>query len=72
MILFEPATNFKMLFVITVSVSDNNPIDIVTVSTNTCDFHLSKEESGCQLIIQDESKDMNSMAAQLLEKVNTF
>ncbi|XP_062301223.1 tumor necrosis factor receptor superfamily member 18 [Scomber scombrus] len=50
----------------------DNPIDIVTVSTNTCDFHLSKEESGLQLFIQDESKDINSMAPLLLERVKTI
>ncbi|GLD64602.1 tumor necrosis factor receptor superfamily member 5-like isoform X2 [Lates japonicus] len=35
----------------------NNPV--LAVSANTCDFQLSKEESGLQLIIQDESKDSN-------------
>ncbi|XP_018542221.1 tumor necrosis factor receptor superfamily member 5 isoform X2 [Lates calcarifer] len=38
----------------------NNPV--LAVSANTCDFHLSKEESGLQLIIQDENKDSNGFS----------
>lgn len=52
--------------------SDDEPIDIVAVSTNTFDFHLSKEESGLQLIIQDESNDINKMGSKHLESVNTL
>ncbi|XP_044203680.1 tumor necrosis factor receptor superfamily member 18 isoform X1 [Thunnus albacares] len=50
--------------------ADNNPTDIIAVSTNTHDFHLSKEESG--LIIQDESKDTNNMGPLHLERVNAL
>ncbi|KAM7422752.1 hypothetical protein PAMA_010685 [Pampus argenteus] len=45
--------------------SDNNPIDIVEVSANSYDCHMSKEESGLQLIIQDKSKDNNTCSLQL-------
>ncbi|XP_051804325.1 tumor necrosis factor receptor superfamily member 3-like [Acanthochromis polyacanthus] len=44
-----------------------NPV--LAVSTNTSEFHLSKEESGHQLISQTESKDSNSLDQVHLEKV---
>uniref|UniRef100_UPI0037E97E09 tumor necrosis factor receptor superfamily member 18 n=1 Tax=Semicossyphus pulcher TaxID=241346 RepID=UPI0037E97E09 len=39
----------------------DKPSDFVAVSTDVSDFHLSKEESGLQLIIQDETKTCNSL-----------
>ncbi|XP_047439686.1 uncharacterized protein LOC125007126 [Mugil cephalus] len=36
--------------------ANNKPIPVVTVCTNTSEFHLSKEESGLPFITQDESK----------------
>nr|XP_046239429.1 tumor necrosis factor receptor superfamily member 18 [Scatophagus argus] len=51
--------------------SYDNRIDIASVCTNASDFHLSKEESGHQLIIQDESKNSNSLDELHLEKVST-
>lgn len=40
-------------FVFILSGSDNNPV--LMVPNQTTDFHLSKEESGIQLIIQDSN-----------------
>lgn len=57
-------------FVCILSASANNPI--VAVSTNTNDFHLSKEESGVQLVIQDEFKNSDSFGHLLLEQVSAF
>ncbi|KAA8593353.1 hypothetical protein FQN60_009469 [Etheostoma spectabile] len=51
--------------------TDNTPTEILAVSTNASDFHLSKEESGYNLIMQDESKNSNSFALLHLEKVFT-
>ncbi|XP_068567813.1 tumor necrosis factor receptor superfamily member 5-like [Cebidichthys violaceus] len=39
----------------------NNPTEVLAVSTNASDFHLSKEESGLELIVQDESKNNISL-----------
>ncbi|XP_030274896.1 tumor necrosis factor receptor superfamily member 18 [Sparus aurata] len=50
----------------------NNPINVVAVSANTSEYHLSKEESGCQLIIQDESKHSDSLGHLNLENVSLF
>ncbi|XP_044072339.1 tumor necrosis factor receptor superfamily member 18 [Siniperca chuatsi] len=50
----------------------NNPIEIITGSTNTNDFHLSKEESGLGLIVQDESRNSNSFGLLHLEKVTSL
>ncbi|XP_034543922.1 tumor necrosis factor receptor superfamily member 18 [Notolabrus celidotus] len=47
----------------------DKPTDFVTVSTNISEFHLSKEESGLQLIIQDGSKCSNSFCDLHMEKV---
>ncbi|KAM6947909.1 tumor necrosis factor receptor superfamily member 6-like [Lycodopsis pacificus] len=41
--------------------TDNNPTEVLAVSTNASDFHLSKEESGLELIVQDELKNSNSL-----------
>ncbi|XP_034724743.1 tumor necrosis factor receptor superfamily member 5-like [Etheostoma cragini] len=49
----------------------NTPTEILAVSTNASDFHLSKEESGYNLIMQDESKNSTSFALLQLEKVST-
>ncbi|XP_070759020.1 tumor necrosis factor receptor superfamily member 18 [Enoplosus armatus] len=45
---------------------------IIAGSTNTSDFHLSKEESGRELIIQDESTNSESFGLLHLEKVTAF
>ncbi|KAM8756448.1 tumor necrosis factor receptor superfamily member 18 isoform 1-T1 [Acanthopagrus schlegelii] len=50
----------------------DNSINVVAVSANTSEYHLSKEESGCQLIIQDESKHGNSLGHLQLEHVSLF
>ncbi|KAG7494370.1 tumor necrosis factor receptor superfamily member 3-like [Solea senegalensis] len=42
-----------------------NHYPMLAVSTNNTDYHLSKEESGLQLIIQDESKDNNNIELHL-------
>ncbi|KAM7006454.1 tumor necrosis factor receptor superfamily member 18 [Tautogolabrus adspersus] len=42
------------------------------VSTTVSDFHLSKEESGVQLIIQDESKNNDSWCDSYVETVASF
>ncbi|XP_071351355.1 tumor necrosis factor receptor superfamily member 18 isoform X2 [Trachinotus anak] len=47
--------------------ANNNPN--LAVPTNTDDFHLSKEESGLQIIIQDESKDSKSFGELYMGKV---
>ncbi|KAI3369979.1 hypothetical protein L3Q82_024791 [Scortum barcoo] len=47
----------------------NNPTNIIAPSTKTNDFHLSKEETGLQLIIQDVSKNSNTDDQLLLEKI---
>ncbi|XP_035517629.1 tumor necrosis factor receptor superfamily member 18 [Morone saxatilis] len=47
-------------------------IGIAAVSTNTGDFHLSKEESGFQLIIQDESRKSESLDQLQLEKISAL
>ncbi|XP_073323761.1 tumor necrosis factor receptor superfamily member 18 [Pagrus major] len=52
--------------------SDNHPINVVAVSANTSEYHLSKEESGCQLIIQDESKHSDSLGHLHLENVSAL
>ncbi|XP_070815922.1 tumor necrosis factor receptor superfamily member 18 [Chaetodon trifascialis] len=52
--------------------SYDNPTGMLAVAANTSDFHLSKEESGFQLIIQDESKDSDSLGQAQMEKVDTF
>ncbi|XP_034388747.1 tumor necrosis factor receptor superfamily member 5-like [Cyclopterus lumpus] len=39
----------------------NNPMEVLAVSTKASDFCLSKEESGFELIVQDESKNINSL-----------
>ncbi|XP_026162975.1 tumor necrosis factor receptor superfamily member 18 isoform X2 [Mastacembelus armatus] len=49
--------------------ANKNPI--LPVSTNISDFHLSKEESGIQLVIQDESKDCNTSGELYLGKETT-
>lgn len=54
------------------SASDANPANIEAVSTNTTDYNLSKEESGRQLIIQDESKNSSSLDELDLEKLSAF
>lgn len=36
-------------------------MEVLAVSTRASDFHLSKEESGFELIVQDESKNSNSL-----------
>lgn len=54
------------------SASDDHPIDKLAVSANTSDFHLSKEESGFQLIIQDETKNSDSLGKLHLEEVDAF
>ncbi|XP_068170823.1 tumor necrosis factor receptor superfamily member 5-like [Antennarius striatus] len=50
----------------------NNPINVAAVSSSAPNFHLSKEESGLQLIIQVESKCSDSLDELDLEKVKTF
>ncbi|XP_076605358.1 tumor necrosis factor receptor superfamily member 18 [Chaetodon auriga] len=52
--------------------SYDNAIEMLAVAANTSDFHLSKEESGFQLIIQDESKDSGSLGQVQMGKVDTF
>ncbi|XP_031157380.2 CD27 antigen-like [Sander lucioperca] len=49
----------------------NIPTEILAVSTNASDFHLSKEESGHKLIMQDGSENSNSVDLLHLEKVST-
>ncbi|XP_029288111.1 LOW QUALITY PROTEIN: tumor necrosis factor receptor superfamily member 5-like [Cottoperca gobio] len=49
----------------------NHPMEVLAVSTNASDFHLSKEESGRELIMQDESKNSNSIGLLHLEEVGT-
>ncbi|XP_037346064.2 CD27 antigen-like [Pungitius pungitius] len=44
----------------------NNPVEIVAVPNNASNFHLSKEESGLELIMQEESKNSNSLSLQRL------
>ncbi|XP_041816578.1 tumor necrosis factor receptor superfamily member 18 [Chelmon rostratus] len=51
---------------------NDHPIDKLAVSANTSDFHLSKEESGFQLIIQDETKNSDSLGKLHLEEVDAF
>ncbi|XP_023149774.2 tumor necrosis factor receptor superfamily member 18 [Amphiprion ocellaris] len=46
-----------------------NKSPVLAASTNNNEFHLSKEESGHQLISQTESKDSNSLDQVHLEKV---
>ncbi|XP_022602409.1 tumor necrosis factor receptor superfamily member 21-like [Seriola dumerili] len=46
-----------------------NNYPVLVTSTNTGDFHLSKEESGLQFIIQDESKDSNTFGELHVGKV---
>ncbi|XP_023256817.1 tumor necrosis factor receptor superfamily member 5-like [Seriola lalandi dorsalis] len=46
-----------------------NNYPVLATSTNTDDFHLSKEESGAQFIIQDESKDSNTFGELHVGKV---
>ncbi|XP_059186286.1 tumor necrosis factor receptor superfamily member 18 [Centropristis striata] len=56
----------------------NHPKEVLAVSTptttttitptTTTDFHLSKEESGLELVIQDESKNNNSLGFLRLEE----
>ncbi|KAF7207923.1 tumor necrosis factor receptor superfamily member 18 [Nothobranchius furzeri] len=49
-----------------------NKKPIQAVQCKTSDFHLSKEESGFQLVIQDESKDSSSLSMEDLEKVSSL
>ncbi|KAK5872587.1 hypothetical protein PBY51_013271 [Eleginops maclovinus] len=49
----------------------NYSIEVLAFSTNTSDFRLSKEESGSELIMQDESKNSNSIGPLCLEEVGT-
>ncbi|XP_068598484.1 tumor necrosis factor receptor superfamily member 18 [Brachionichthys hirsutus] len=50
----------------------DNPINVAAVSSSAPNFHLSKEESGLQLIIQVESKYGDSLDPLDVEKVKTF
>ncbi|XP_040059366.2 tumor necrosis factor receptor superfamily member 6-like [Gasterosteus aculeatus] len=43
-----------------------NPDEFFGVSTNASEFHLSKEESGLEFIMQEESKTSNSLSLQCL------
>lgn len=43
-------------------VSASGEISVQAVSSKTSDFHLSKEESGLKLIIQEEFKDCCSLS----------
>ncbi|XP_037535727.1 tumor necrosis factor receptor superfamily member 3-like [Nematolebias whitei] len=45
---------------------------IQAVVNKTSDFHLSKEESGLHLIVQDEAKNMNSFLHLDLDQVSTL
>ncbi|CAJ1050596.1 tumor necrosis factor receptor superfamily member 18 [Xyrichtys novacula] len=47
----------------------DKPSDLTAPSTNTSDFHLSKEESGLQLISQDNSKHSDSFCDLQLESL---
>ncbi|XP_049438387.1 tumor necrosis factor receptor superfamily member 5-like isoform X1 [Epinephelus fuscoguttatus] len=44
---------------------------VEAISTNATDFHLSKEESGVTFIMQDETKQSNSLSLMDLEKVSS-
>lgn len=50
-------------------VSGNIPLGIPAVSAKTSDFHLSQEESGLSLNIQDESKNSDYQVQLDVEKV---
>ncbi|KAM3621973.1 uncharacterized protein V6R79_018484 [Siganus canaliculatus] len=49
--------------------TSRRPVDIVTIPTNTSELHLSKEESGFQLIIQDESRSSIILSQIQMEKI---
>ncbi|XP_054473686.1 tumor necrosis factor receptor superfamily member 5-like [Anoplopoma fimbria] len=49
----------------------NTPMEVLAVPTKASDFHLSKEECGFELIVQDESKNSNSFGPLHLEEVGT-
>ncbi|XP_049438391.1 tumor necrosis factor receptor superfamily member 5-like isoform X2 [Epinephelus fuscoguttatus] len=50
-------------------ICDKTPVE--AISTNATDFHLSKEESGVTFIMQDETKQSNSLSLMDLEKVSS-
>lgn len=49
-------------------VSGNIPLGIPAISAKTSDFHLSQEESGLSLNIQDESKNSDHLVQLDVEK----
>ncbi|MEQ2247387.1 hypothetical protein ILYODFUR_008839 [Ilyodon furcidens] len=47
-------------------------VSVHAVGSKTSDFHLSKEESGFQFIIQDKFQDCCSVSQLHLEEVSTL
>lgn len=62
---YDDGSDFKIFHFYPFSNLDN-PDEFFGVSTNASEFHLSKEESGLEFIMQEESKTSNSLSLQCL------